>query len=257
MKDLTFILPIRIDSMIRLENMLAVLGYLKSTSARIIVIEASTCHGYETRKILPHSNNLKYIHIEDHDPVFFRTHFINVALKEVDTEVVSVWDADVLVDKRQLCLSYDAVLSGEYEASFPYDGLFLNTDEFFRTEYLRNHDIKVLMKYRNYFNYLYGKNFVGGGFLINTEKYKAAGGENENFYGWGPEDLDRVQHWEAHGYRIHRSEGPMFHLCHPRDINGGPRTKLYQDLCFNQLNKSLYMSLKQDVQYKESNDRTK
>ena len=79
MKDLTFILPIRIDSMIRLENMLAVLGYLKSTSARIIVIEASTCHGYETRKILPHSNNLKYIHIEDHDPVFFRTHFINVA----------------------------------------------------------------------------------------------------------------------------------------------------------------------------------
>lgn len=239
MKRLTFILPIRVDSIIRLENLLAVIDFLKSTSAQILIIEASTCYGYEIRKMLPRGKELKFTHIEDDDPVFFRTHFINVALKEVDTDVVSVWDADVLVDKKQLRSSYEAILSGDYEASFPYDGLFLNTDESFRKEYLKQHDMRMLLKYKNYFNYLYGENFVGGGFLINTEKYKAAGGENENFYGWGPEDLDRVQHWEAHGYRIHRSEGPMFHLNHPRDINGGPRTKLYQDLCFNQLNKSL------------------
>lgn len=255
MKRLTFILPIRVDSMIRLENLLAVIDFLKSTSAQILIIEASTCYGYEIRKMLPRGKELNFTHIEDDDPVFFRTHFINVALKEVDTDVVSVWDADVLVDKKQLSSSYEAILSGDYEASFPYDGLFLNTDESFRKEYLKQHDMRMLLKYKNYFNYLYGENFVGGGFLINTEKYKAAGGENENFYGWGPEDLDRVQHWEAHGYRIHRSDGPMFHLNHPRDINGGPRTKLYQDLCFNQLNKSLYMSLRDDVLYTGNNDR--
>lgn len=252
MKELTFILPIRIDSMIRLENLLGVLYFLKSTSAKIIIIEASKWNGCEVRKMIPRSRDLRFIHIDDNDPVFYRPHFINVALEEVETKIVSVWDADVLVDKRQLLASYEAILSEEYDFSFPYGGLFLNTDDAFREEYLRRHDVRLLLKYKHYFNYLYGRNFVGGGFLINSDKYRSAGGENEKFYGWGPEDLDRVQRWEAHGYKVHRSEGPMFHLCHPRDINGGPRTKLYQDLCFNQLNRSLYDTLQETIQYEDN-----
>ena len=40
MEDLTFILPVRIESIIRLENFLAVLQFLRSTKSKIIVIEA-------------------------------------------------------------------------------------------------------------------------------------------------------------------------------------------------------------------------
>ena len=40
--------------------------------------------------------------------------------------------------------------------------------------------------------------------------------ENENFYGWGPEDIERVKRWEILGYRIKRIEGSLFHLHHPR-----------------------------------------
>lgn len=40
MDDLTFILPVRIESIIRLENFLAVLQFLRSTKSKIIVIEA-------------------------------------------------------------------------------------------------------------------------------------------------------------------------------------------------------------------------
>lgn len=90
MKELTFILPIRIDSMIRLENLLGVLYFLKSTSAKIIIIEASKWNGCEVRKMIPRSRDLRFIHIDDNDPVFYRTHFINVALEEVETKIVSV-----------------------------------------------------------------------------------------------------------------------------------------------------------------------
>ena len=65
MKRLTFILPIRVDSMIRLENLLAVIDFLKSTSAQILIIEASTSYGYEIRKMLPRGKELKFTHIED------------------------------------------------------------------------------------------------------------------------------------------------------------------------------------------------
>ena len=251
MDDLTFILPIRIDSMIRLENFLTVLWFLRSTKTRIVVVEADHHIIDVVKPFLPKSSLVRYIYIPDDDPIFFRTHFINVALDEVHTNIVSVWDADVIVDKRQLFSSYEAIRSGQYDCSYPYDGMFLNTDMMFRREYMLHHDIRVLLKYKNYFNALYGKNFVGGGFLVNTEQYRSAGAENENFYGWGPEDGDRIQRWESRGYRIHRSKGPMFHLCHPRDLNGGPRSKLYQDLCFQQINNALYESYDQIIQYKD------
>lgn len=100
------------------------------------------------------------------------------------------------------------------------------------------------MRYKDYFNILYGKNFVGGGFIIDRKKYILSGKENENFYGWGPEDLDRVQRWLAMGYRIHRSKGPMFHLCHPRSFNSALRSSIHSNLCLNQIQESQYESYK-------------
>ena len=64
------------------------------------------------------------------------------------------------------------------------------------------------------------KNMKGGGLFISTEKYIKAGKENENFYGWGPEDFERYERWDKFGYRFYRSEGELCHLTHPRDLNG-------------------------------------
>lgn len=241
LSDTTFIIPIRIDSFTRLENLLAVIHFIKKFDCKLIIIESITSNVSFTAKVLPKSN-ISYIGIKDEDVIFFRTHYINLALNEVHTPYVAVWDADVLVSTSQIATSIEALRSGNYEVSFPYNGIFLNTDYVFRSKYLVEHDFSQLIRYKKYFNRLYGKKFVGGGFLINKGKYIQAGKENENFYGWGPEDLDRVQRWEAMGYRIHRSAGPMIHLCHPRDINGGMRSELHQNICMRQLQKSQYAS---------------
>lgn len=238
--DTTFIIPIRIDSLIRLENLLAVVHYLKAIQCNIMVVESLTSNMNVTKKLLPKGSNIYYVSKNDSDVVFFRTHYINIALNRVTTPYVAVWDADVVVSASQIKESIEALRSGDYDVSFPYNGKFLNTDYIFRSEYLANHDIGKLIKYKDYFNMLYGKNFVGGGFIINKDKYILAGKENENFYGWGPEDLDRVQRWEAMGYKIHRSKGPMFHLCHPRDENGGMRSRVHHNLCMLQLQESKF-----------------
>lgn len=44
-------------------------------------------------------------------------------------------------------------------------------------------------------------------------------GESE-FYGWGPEDWERYERWLNLGYRIGYAKGCLFHLSHPRDLNG-------------------------------------
>lgn len=51
--------------------------------------------------------------------------------------------------------------------------------------------------------------------------YIEAGGDNEKFTGWGPEDLERFKRWEVRGYRVHRTEGAIFHLHHHRGANSG------------------------------------
>ena len=56
-------------------------------------------------------------------------------------------------------------------------------------------------------------------FIVNKHKYLKAGGENENFYGWGPEDAERFKRMEILEGAVERVDGPLFHLHHPRGIN--------------------------------------
>lgn len=61
-----------------------------------------------------------------------------------------------------------------------------------------------------------GRPSVGGAFLVNRDKYLQAGGENEGFYGWGPEDAERVKRLEILGLPISRTKGSLYHLNHKR-----------------------------------------
>ena len=60
---------------------------------------------------------------------------------------------------------------------------------------------------------------VGGVFLANLQAYVDSGLENENFYGWGLEDVERYNRWMNLGYRVKRVPGTIFHLNHGRGIN--------------------------------------
>ena len=64
-----------------------------------------------------------------------------------------------------------------------------------------------------------GRPSVGETFIVNRQRYMEAGGENENFYGWGPEDAERFKRIEILQEPVARIQGPLFHLYHPRGIN--------------------------------------
>ena len=95
---------------------------------------------------------------------------------------------------------------------------------------------------------------VGGAFLVDKEKYLLAGGENEGFYGWGPEDIERVKRLEILGHFIGRVKGPCYHLYHPRvaetGVNHGERTiqnqKVLLDTC-NKTKEELTSSIKNHI----------
>lgn len=127
MRDLTFIIPIRVDTVNRLENIIAIIKFLCSIKAFIIVVESNTIQNNILRRLLPRNDRIQYMFIEDDDVVFHRTKIINIALGVVNTEFVSVWDADVLVDKIQIAESMNVLREGKADLSFPYNGIFRRT----------------------------------------------------------------------------------------------------------------------------------
>ena len=216
--DLTFIIPCRLDSIVRLENLIAVIGFLQDkTNYNIIVIEADSYNNSILKRLLP--GKIRYIFYRDDDPVFYRTHYINLVLKDLNTSFAAIWDTDIIVPAEQIFRAVELLRNNEADFVYPYDKYFLDTSPILRRMYLKEGNIEVLLRNMKKMKEMYPPNPLGGAFLANLKTYKESGLENESFYGWGLEDGERYYRWQNMGYRIKRVPGPLFHLSHPRGQN--------------------------------------
>lgn len=237
--DITFLIPIRLDSIIRLENTLVVVKRLLSLKSHILIYEGGKYDNDLLRRLLPKTNRITYRFIVDDDPVFHKTRYLNMMTDETTTPYLCMWDADVVVEPKQMAQSLRAIKEEGYDISFPFDGDFLETGAVLREMFLKNNSVRFLMKYRQYMG-IYNLNHTGGAVFYDRKRYIAAGKHNEKFYGWGPEDLDRWLCWTNLGYKIHRDDGPMFHLTHPRDSNGVIRSTLHKKVCEYNIKETTY-----------------
>lgn len=246
-KNMTIVIPVRIDSKEREENLETVLkALIKTTCSDIIILEADS-----VRRVFFSENNsrVNYIFIEDKDSIFHRTRYLNILIKYCKTDIVGVWDTDVLIPFKQINQCVHQVLNG-VTLCYPYDGHFIplgyetsievRQDVLCFLENIKTTTIKTIM----------GRPSVGGAFIFNKEQYIKAGGENENFYGWGPEDAERLKRMEILDKPIRRVSGPLFHLYHPKGINSLPdsgtreKNNIKELIRISQMNKE---DLKRDV----------
>jgi hypothetical protein len=222
--DTTFTMVVRFDSIMRLENALAVINFLnRNFYTKIYVLETSSHNNYFFKSLL--KNRAHYFFMEDHDTVFHKTKYTNILARKVNTPFMSIWDADIIADRNQIVDAVEKLRKNEADVSYPYDGRCLDTSDVVRALYLARKNIKVLHGCIHYMQSIYGDNMVGGAVFVNTEKYMLSGMDNEDFYGWGNEDFERQYRFEALKYRIYRSKSPIYHLSHSRDINGMFRSK--------------------------------
>ena len=216
--DLTFIIPLRIDSIDRLENLLCCTQYiLTHFQTHITVWEADARNAMILPKLL--HPDVKHQFQEDNDPIFYRTYYINQIIETIDTPYVAVWDADVIAPKEQIINSVKLLRENEADFVYPYRNVLLNVPPCVKKIYFKSYDMSVLTRFTSGLHAMYGPKAIGGGFMVNREKYIEAGMENENYYGWGLEDGERYHRWDRLGYRIEHVDGVMYHLDHSRGIN--------------------------------------
>lgn len=217
-EQITIITTLRVDSSERQRNMDAVLRYLQPTGIRVLVLEADRENLYTTWKDF---ENVDFCFVYDEEPVFYRTHYLNRLLKRCTTPVVAVWDAEMILPYKQIDESLDMIMNGKAAMVIPYDQtvLFLSEEQTvasLRADSILEHLQLHSASYRRWL----GRPSCGGLFFVNREVYLKCGGENEHFYGWGPEDAERVRRMEILGYPVGvNTEGPLYHLWHPRGDN--------------------------------------
>lgn len=224
LNDATFLIPIRIETIERLENLKASTDYLlKYFDTHIFILEASARNSGFLKKCLSSKIDLEFI--KDNQVIFHRTRYLNMLTAKAETPLIAIWDSDIIVRCEQIIMAIRNLREGRVDFIFPYHGLFLDTGFPIRNDFLKSSDITFLERNFKKMSAPYGFTACGGGFFANKKVYCKAGKENENFYGWGPEDGERVKRWQILGMRAARVKGPMFHLSHPRGINSGFRSK--------------------------------
>jgi predicted glycosyltransferase involved in capsule biosynthesis len=244
-EDLTFIIPIRLDSVIRIENLLATVNHIYNNCiTNIFILESAPFYNGIIKCLL--GDRVKYQFVKDLDPIFHRTKYRNILTEQVETPYLAVWDADVIISIEQIIESIKALRSNNYDISFPYNGEFLDTTFFIRALYFEKCcDFDILYRNQKRMYLLYGNKHKGGAFLANTKKYREAGSENESFYGWGPEDYERFERWKVYKYNIYNASGVSFHLSHSRDINGKFNSSFQKDFSRSELRKTKLSTLEE------------
>lgn len=234
LSDFTFLFPVRIDSKERAENLNTVINCISNHfETTFIVVEGDSERKYEVKGA---EAPIRYEFHSDSYSFFHKTKYINHLIRLAETKYVAVWDTDVLVTPAQILNSAKIIRYGKTGISIPYDGRVFVCDcslsAFFRT----NPEIEILARLSPSLPFMYGYHSTGGAFMVNREYYLATGGENENFYGWGPEDVERVKRMEVMGIPVHFTDGPMFHLWHPRGA-----TSRYMDKQIEKLNRQEFI----------------
>jgi len=209
----SIVLPVRVESEGRLDNVKTVLSWIDKIGCPIILLEADTTP--QLNAVITSLNHVIYHFVEDGNTVFHRTKYINELLRMTDADIVVVWDADVILPYSQLRESIDLMMRHQATIVYPYNGKVFMLSRKQSATFRMYQDLLIIQGEK--LKPLMGRTSCGGAYMVDRKKYLALGGDNEKFVGWGPEDAERLRRVQiAGGIVLWVSSGPLYHLHHER-----------------------------------------
>lgn len=149
--DLTILIPVRIDSPDRLRNVHALTDCLKRLEGvRIIVLEA------DSHPRIEQIEGVQRVFVEDHDPLFYHTRYVNMLCSMARSEYIGVWDSDLIVPREQIEQAVEILRNGSADMVYPFDGRCYNVSGDVLGEYLSTKDECVLTSNISNLHCIYG-----------------------------------------------------------------------------------------------------
>ena len=161
--DLDIIISLKVDSDDRINNLDIVMNYLQNNlRCNIIISEQDTFPKLKDRY------DCDYVFTEA-DEFFNRQRGLNIGVTKSNAKVIAHYDADIIINIKQLLKSYQLINSDNYDMIYPYDGRFLDVPK----EY---HDMidKLELIPTDKCN-LFNSNSVGGVVFFNRQVFLNGG----------------------------------------------------------------------------------
>lgn len=207
LKDLTFLIALKIDSQDRLSNLDLTMDYLQSNFDTNIVL----CE-QDSQPTLKERYNCQYVFYKT-DEFFNRQRGVNLAARAAKTSVIVHYDADILLAPKQIVRAFEVILNDQADVVYPYDGHFYDVPKDQHCAIKQSKSVDVIDVSRCT---LFNPHSVGGAVFFRNSVFWAGGAANENFKGLGYEDNEINTRFSRLGYRIGRITKPLFHLTHER-----------------------------------------
>ena len=224
MKDLTFIIPTRIETEDRLRNIISSVSYLlKHLPAKVIVKEVAPQSTFKFRAIpeikkYADISNLTHIYEQTSEPLFCKSKVLNDLIVAADTKFVANYDADCILPLTSYHQAYALLAGDKADVVYPYGcGIYQWKAEYnmqVYQEFVSTLDYRVLDKRKSLSN-----STIGWTQFVNRQKYIDSYMMNENFISWGCEDDEFYFRMSTLGNRIARVEDYVYHLEHSRTEN--------------------------------------
>jgi len=247
LKNVDFIVPLRIDTGDRLRNVIMTTAYLlHHFDCTVTIKEVDSEHRFEefalpVIKRLVDTKNLNHIWEEETrtDDAFHRTKVLNDMVMDSKCDIVVNYDTDLILPVDTYTQAVE-MLQGEYDVVYPYRfgnhgerkvnlPFTIETQEDmdnFETkevasEFIKGYDNTVLDDHFFYYHSEQGYGWAEYGMVqfFNRQAYIDGYLENENFIAYAPEDCERYHRWELLGYNIGRVDNYAYHLEHQRTQN--------------------------------------
>lgn len=211
MHDVTFLIPVRIDSAERRENLDTVVLYLRrNLNASIMIGE----HG--AADSLRGAYDCDYFHLHSESESFHISRLLNLMADRASTPFAVIYNADVLLPVEAYREARALLLRDEADFVYPYNGHFFDISRSCIPEIIGSGwqlavdpaKCTLLMP-----------DSVGGALFFQMAPFQACGMMNENFVSYGPEDQEFYCRAVKLGYRIARTPNALLHLNHPRGPN--------------------------------------
>lgn len=221
LNDTTFLINVRVDSEDRLSNLKLILAHIhKYFETNILLIEADKKQNVPSQWLDDY--DVTYEFIIDTDKTLHTTLYRNLLVNRCKTPFFFVCDIDVIPAPQAIWESVEYMRVEERNILvYPYDGRFFDVSREIRDSYAQVGDYSVLVELHDQHS-LWFSYSVGGIFGSKKASFPNEEVDNENIYGWGPDDKERYYRAKKNGFQIFHAPYPLYHLYHQRNENSKP-----------------------------------
>jgi len=227
MKDVTFCIPVFIDSRDRKQNLDLVIRYITNYFDTNIIVGETNNDVPKLKSTYGKRSDVGYVYYHNEENFFHKNKILNMMYMRVRTPYIFAYDCDALYEPKQYVDAVKMLRRDKADCCFAYNTHLILVPRTYIRNISKTYSLRNVVKDEKELEIFQEQFQPGLGCLMKKKTIYECGMENENFKAWGPEDRERIYRFKRLGARFARCGGKAYHINHFRGKNTSVKSNVY------------------------------